>query len=85
MKKILIVIVLLFTILSINISASDIPSEEIGNSEIVALGQDKPEEKESTIAIIFATLIILMIVGLASTFISKFALSIRDKDDNKIN
>ncbi len=59
---------------------SEAVESEAGNIDMSS--NDIPSAKRSALATLFATLIIVIIVGLLSTFITKFALSLRDESSD---
>ncbi len=56
-------------------------SNQATDGDIDMQSDDIPSESRSSLATIFATAIIVIIVGLLSTFISKLALSLRSDDE----
>ncbi len=56
-------------------------SEQSEAGDIDMQSDDMPSDSRSSLATIFATAIVVIIVGLLSTFISKLALSLRSGDD----
>lgn len=89
MKKILLMLVLICTLFTTTIYASevDMTKQEMmrdstpPSSELVSIEEPIENDSKSLIAIILAVAIIMIVVGLLSTFVTRYALSIRNKND----
>ncbi len=90
MKKLLLAVIVLASLLTTNLSASQVPTNK---QDMLRTGEPAAESEqinleESTggdqhvIVVIFTTAIIITIVGLASIFITRFALSLRGKEED---
>lgn len=92
MKKIL-AIILFCTLFIINLSASDVQEQpemtkqemmrgtEVVSEPVVDMEEPTSNPIRTIIAVILAVAIIMIVVGLLSTFITKYALSMRNQDE----
>lgn len=90
MKKMLFTLVIFCSLLTVNLNASEIGmskqdmlrTAEPAESEIINMDEQQVSESRGLLAIVLATILILVIVGLLSTFVTKYALSIREKNNS---
>lgn len=95
MKKVLLLLVLISTIISPNLYAFETgqSKEDLArtvkpdptSTQVVDMEEPDKDPERDALAIIFATAIILIILGLLSTFVTRFALSLRSDDDEEKN
>ncbi len=94
MKKVLLLLILISTIISPNLYAfeSGQSKQELTrtaepdptSTQIVDMEEPAKDPERDVLAIVFATAIILIILGLLSTFVTRFALSLRSDDDQQL-
>lgn len=90
MKKILLATVMWFTLLTVGMSASEIVSSKeemmrsasINSSDVVSLDPKPKSEERSIVAVILVAILVLILVGLVATFITKYTVTIREKNSN---
>lgn len=58
----------------------DKPSESAPTESVVNMAEPKEDSSRSLMAVILAVVLIMVIVGLVSTFITKYALSMRNNN-----
>lgn len=90
MKRIILAIVMWFTLLTVGMSASEIGSSKeemmrgapIEGSDVLTLDTNQNSEERSILAVIVVAILIITLVILVATFITKYTISIREKNDN---
>lgn len=90
MKKFLYTLVVISMLLTVDIDASQTPiskqdmmrTASPDQSEVITMDESPVDENRSLLAVILASALIMIIVGLLSTFVTKYALSIKNKNNS---